>query len=90
MSVPRIAAIEFPEGRLFGQPGDVAGQTAVLRAALRALEGIPSPGGIVQLPFEWLVDDGQSGPLPETPPIVRLIQRQPWLLPRLLRRDPPN
>jgi D-proline reductase (dithiol) PrdB len=87
--VPRIAAIEYPEGRLLGRPGDAAGQMAVLRATLQALEDIQTPGTVVSLPFEWTADDGHSHP-PEPPPIVKLIQRNPWLLPRLLRRNPPG
>ena len=35
---PRIAAIEHPFGMTLGRPGDVAGQLAVLRATLRAME----------------------------------------------------
>jgi len=50
---PRIAAIEHPFGVTLGRPGDAAGQLAVLRAALHAMEGMAEPGGVVHLPFEW-------------------------------------
>ena len=84
--VPRIAAIEYPLGRTLGQPGDAAGQMAVLRATLAALESIRTPGGIVNLPFEWPA----AGPKqvrnhpPEAPPIARYLARNPWFLRRLL------
>jgi len=89
--VPRTAAIEYPLGRTLGQPGDAAGQMAVLQATLRALESIQTPGGVVHLPFEWSenpkeVRDEPPGP----PPIAEHILRHPWLLPRLLRRDVPE
>jgi hypothetical protein len=92
--VPRIAAIEYPLGRTLGQPGDAAGQRAVLRATLAALESIQTPGGMVHLPFAWS-EDGQPGEQGsqekiEEPPIVRYILRHPWQLPRLLKRDVPQ
>ncbi len=67
----------------------------MLRATLAALESIQTPGGIVNLPFEWSGDpqeeaDAASGELPEDPPIVKYIKRHPWHLPRLLRRDVPQ
>jgi len=91
VSVPRLAAIEYPLGRTLGQPGDAAGQLAVLRATLHALETIQTPGGIVNLPFEWpespkVVQNSQT----ENPPIARYIVKHPWLLPRLLNRDVPK
>jgi hypothetical protein len=91
VSAPRIAAIEYPLGRTLGQPGDAAGQRAVLRATLAALESIQDPGGIVHLPFECAEDPKAAKPDPiEEPPIVKHIVRHPWQLPRLLRRDVPE
>lgn len=91
VSVPRIAAIEYPLGRTLGQPGDAAGQMAVLRATLRALETIDQPGGTVHLPFEWPEQPKQvENHPPEDPPIGRYLQRHPWLLPKLLSRDVPE
>ena len=91
VSVPRIAAIEYPLGRTLGQPGDAAGQVAVLRAVLAALEAIQVPGGCVNLPFEWPEEPktDASAP-PESPPIARYISKHPWELLRLLRRDVPE
>ena len=50
---PRIAAIEHPCGVPLGKPGDRAGQTAVLRAALDVLHNATTPGQVVHLPFTW-------------------------------------
>ena len=86
-----MAAIEYPLGQTLGRPGDEAGQTAVLRAVLAALESIKTPGEVVHLPFEWFGDPcPESGEPPAAPPIVRQILRNPWQLPRLLRHDPPD
>ncbi len=91
VSVPRIAAIEYPLGRTLGQPCDSAGQMAVLEATLRALETIQTPGEIVHLPFEWpeAPKEVHNSP-PEEPPIARYLARHPWFLPRLLARDVPQ
>jgi hypothetical protein len=53
VGVPRVAAIEYPQGRPLGQPGDAEGQAAVLRAALSVTETAEDPGTVVDLPFEW-------------------------------------
>jgi hypothetical protein len=91
VSVPRIAAIEYPLGRTLGQPGDSAGQMAVLEATLQALETIQTPGEIIQLPFEWpeAPKDVHSHSKID-PPIGRYLARNPWFLPRLLTRDVPG
>ena len=89
--MPRVAAIEYPLGRTLGQPGDAAGQMAVLRATLDALKTIDQPGGTVNLPFEWPESPKQvENHPPEDPPIGRYLQRHPWLLPKLLSRDVPE
>ncbi len=90
VSVPRIAAIEYPLGRTFGQPGDKAGQTAVLRATLHALATLDRPGSIEHLPFEWSESPKQvRNHPPQEPPIVSYLKRNPWFLPRLLSRNVP-
>ena len=63
LSVPRVAAIEYPCGRTFGQPGDAAGQMAVLRATLDALAAIDAPGAVVNLPFEWRIAQRGAQPI---------------------------
>jgi hypothetical protein len=85
-----MAAIEYPLGRTFGQPGDAEGQMAVLRAALHALETIEHPGGVECLPFTWTEPPNKVHDHPvQEPPIVSYLKRHPWDLPRLLRRDVP-
>lgn len=89
--MPRIAAIEYPLGRTIGQPGDVAGQMAVLRATLDALYTIQTPGEIRHLPFEWPEAPKQvRNEPPEAPPIAKYLSRNPWFLPRLLTRNVPG
>jgi len=88
VSVPRIAAIEYPLGRTLGQPCDMDGQMAVLEATLQALEAIRTPGEIVHLPFEWPEPPKAVKNHPaEDPPIARYLARNPWFLPRLLSRN---
>jgi len=90
VSVPRLAAIEYPLGRTLGQPGDRAGKMAVLRATLEALATIETPGGSRRLPFEWPESPKQvHNEPPETPPIGRYLARNPWFLPKLLSRNVP-
>lgn len=86
VGVPRLAGIAYPPGRSLGRPHDAEGQRAVLRGTLELLASAPGPDSYVELPFEW----------PETPaqarnasrdhppaPIVELLRKKPWLLPRL-------
>jgi hypothetical protein len=88
---PRVAAIEYPLGRTLGQPGDSAGQMAVLRATLAAVATIRTRGGVVHLPFEWPESPKQvCNHPPEDPPIVRYLARNPWFLPKLLSRSVPG
>jgi hypothetical protein len=65
---PRIAAIEHPFGVTLGRPGDAAGQLAVLRTAVRALEAMLTPGAIAHLPFEWMSRERSSFDPPAAPP----------------------
>jgi hypothetical protein len=53
VGIPRAAAIEYPFGRLFGQPGDRKGQREVLLSVLEVLQKAGKPGEIHHLPFEW-------------------------------------
>lgn len=88
--VPRIAAIEHPFGVTLGPPGDASRQLDVLRATLRALEEIPQPGTIVDLPFEWEAEGKLNIYPPEAPPIARYLRSHPWHLPKFLNRTPPE
>lgn len=91
VGAPRVAGIEFPFGRPLGLPGDRAGQRAVLHAALQVVSLARAPGTVIQLPFRWPQSprDARAEP-PVPPPIVQLLRRKPWLLPKLLARDIPE
>lgn len=91
VSVPRIAAIEYPLGRTLGRPCEATEQSAVLEATLHALETIRVPGEIIHLPFEWPeAPKDVHNRLPVDPPIARYLARNPWFLPRLLSRSVPG
>ncbi len=53
VGIPRAMYMRFPQGNALGKPHDADQQTAVLRAALRAVETITEPNTIVQWPFRW-------------------------------------
>ena len=90
VGVPRLAAIERPLGYLLGQPEDDAGQTAVLRATLQAVEAMPEPGSVSDLPFTWPAAGRRlSAKPPQSPPIVKYLMRHPWHIPNFFARDVP-
>lgn len=86
VGVPRLAGIGYPVSRPLGRPHDADGQRAVLRATLELLERATAPDTYVELPFEWPETVAQarnaSKGVPPAP-IVELLTRKPWLLPRL-------
>jgi len=89
--VPRLVGIEYPETMNVGRPGDYDGQMAVLRATLAALVEIKQPGQVKYLPMKWVEPSEKINTHPpQAPPIVQQIKRYPWVLPRLIRRDPPK
>ena len=91
MSVPRLAAIEYPLGFLLGRPDDQVGQSAVLHSTLSALSEIKWPGSVVHLPFEWPQSARRlNANPPQMPPIVKYLLRHPWHIPNLLSRDIPD
>lgn len=85
---PRIAAVERPFGLPMGLPDDAAGQLAVLRGVVRAVESIAKPGGILDLGLEW-PDLKLNIAAPQPPPIVAYLKRHPWALARFFNRTPP-
>ncbi len=88
--MPRAAAIEYPLGRTLGRPNDRAGQAAVLRATLHALETLATPGSIECLPFEWPESPKEvKNHPPVEPPIAKYLKGHIWDLPRLLWRNVP-
>lgn len=85
VGVPRLAGLSYPMGRPLGRPHDADGQRAVLRATLELLASASGPDSYVELPFAWPESPARarnaSKDLPP-PPLVELLQKQPWLLPR--------
>ena len=73
IGIPRVAAIEYPFGRVVGAVNDPEGQRQVLGAALAVLETAKKPGQVVHLPFTWPEEakKTQWHP-PEISPIIKL------------------
>jgi len=91
VGAPRVAALQYPLGRPFGEPDDVDQQLAILRAALGALESIKTPGEIADLPFVWPETRRKTHWHPkETAPIVKLLRKKPWLFLRFISGNIPD
>jgi D-proline reductase (dithiol) PrdB len=69
IGMPRVAAIEHPFGRPYGDAAGAETQRAVLQAALRVFDTAREPGHVEHLPFVW--HETRSGtrpsPLPSSP-----------------------
>ena len=90
VSVPRLAAIEYPLGYLFGRPNDKDGQLAVLRTVLKALERIEMPGTIIHLPSQWPnCAEGLNANPPAPAPIGKYLITHPWHIKNLFSRRVP-
>ncbi len=77
VGMPRVAAIEHPFGRPYGDVGDADTQREVLRAALRVAETAREPGHVEQLPFRWHEEPGDTKWHPPEPsPIIALIKKR--------------
>ena len=77
IGMPRVAAIEYPFGRPFGDVGDVATQREVLLAALAVFEKARAPGHVEHLPFEWHEDPAETKWHPAEPsPIIALVTKR--------------
>jgi hypothetical protein len=73
VGMPRVAAIEYPYGRVVGEVGDSDGQRRVLMQALQLLEDAPEPGTVVHLPFTWPEKPYKTNwHPPQISPIVKL------------------
>jgi D-proline reductase (dithiol) PrdB len=77
IGMPRVAAIEHPFGRPYGDVADAETQRAVLRAALRVFETARAPGHVEHLPFVWhqAPSDTKWHPA-EPPPIIAMIRKR--------------
>ncbi len=77
IGMPRVAAIEHPFGRPYGDVGDLDTQTAVLRAALGVFETAQEPGHVEHLPFVWHEDPKSTKWQPDEPsPIIAFIKNR--------------
>ncbi len=77
VGMPRVAAIEHPFGRPYGDVGSEDTQREVLLAALRVAETAPGPGHVEHLPFRWHEEPEQTRWHPAEPsPIIALIKKR--------------
>ncbi len=77
VGMPRVAAIEHPFGRPFGDVGDAHTQTAVLRAALGVFSTAREPGHVEHLPFVWHEEPAETKWHPAEPsPIIAMIKQR--------------
>jgi hypothetical protein len=77
VGMPRVAAIEHPFGRPYGDVDDAETQRAVLRSALEVAERAERPGHVEHLPFVWPQDPKDTQWHPAEPsPIIALIKKR--------------
>ena len=77
IGMPRVAAIEYPFGRPYGDVGDTATQREVVLAALALFEKAREPGLVEHLPFVWHEEPDQTRWHPAEPsPIIALITKR--------------
>ncbi len=77
VGMPRVAAIEHPFGRPFGDVDDESTQSAVLRAALDCFASASEPGTIKHLPFVWPESPKETRWHPAEPsPIIALLNER--------------
>ena len=53
IGVPRALALRFPQGNVIGEVGNEDQQTAIVTAALHAVETIEEPNTILAWPYRW-------------------------------------
>jgi hypothetical protein len=77
VGMPRVAAIEHPFGRPYGDVGDAETQRAVLRAALEVFYSAREPGTVEHLPFAWHEDPKATKWHPAEPsPIIAMLKKR--------------
>jgi len=77
IGMPRVAAIEHPFGRPYGDVGDAETQRAVLLTALRLAESADEPGHVDHLPFRWHEEPKETRWHPAEPsPIIAMIKQR--------------
>ena len=74
VGMPRVAAVEHPFGRPFGDVGDAATQRDVLVTALALAVEAEAPGQIAHLPFRWHQEPSETKWHPSEPsPIIAMM-----------------
>ena len=77
VGMPRVAAIEHPFGRPFGDVGDASTQRAALSGALSVFETAREAGHVEHLPFTWHEPPEDTKWHPAEPsPIIALIRKR--------------
>jgi len=77
VGMPRVAAIEHPFGRPYGDVGDSTTQRAVLEAALAVFDRAREPGHVEHLPFVWHEEPRETRWHPAEPsPIIALLRKR--------------
>jgi hypothetical protein len=77
VGMPRIAAIEHPFGRPYGDVDDATTQRAVLEAGLAVFGTAKEAGHVEHLPFVWHEDPKQTKWHPAEPsPIIALLKQR--------------
>ena len=77
VGMPRVAAIEHPFGRPFGDVDDAKTQDAVLRAALEVFETAKARGHVEHLPFVWHENPKATRWHPSEPsPIIAMLKKR--------------
>jgi hypothetical protein len=77
IGIPRVAAIEYPFGRIVGQVHDARGQREVLLKTISCLEKARKPGEVFHLPFTWPEEPKETKwHPPEISPILKLFQAE--------------
>ena len=75
VGMPRVAAIEHPFGRPFGDVGDASRQREVLIAALALASQARESGQVEHLPFRWHEEPKKTKWHPAEPsPIIAMMQ----------------
>lgn len=77
IGMPRVAAIEHPFGRPYGDVGAKEVQRAVVEAALDMAITAEAPGEVRHLPFRWHEDPEQTLWHPAEPsPIIDFMKKR--------------
>ena len=77
VGMPRVAAIEHPFARPYGDVGDAKTQGDVLRAALDVFGKAKARGHVEHLPFAWHEDPKATKWHPSEPsPIIAMMKKR--------------